>query len=112
MAGLYDAQARDLVARLDGQLQHLEAGQSRLMAGYQRDLNRLLDRIAALDERAEILLLLLRQINAAQQGGLFSSPLAGASSGGASGASTPYPRSQDQWVDRLTRLTRLGEDFQ
>ena len=105
MAEPYNTQATRLVRGLSAQLQHLEAAQSRLAANYERDLSALIERVAALDSRTETVLLILQQFANARGGPLFP-PHTG-------GTSPPaYPRSQDQWAERLARLARYGDSFQ
>ena len=97
-------QANRLVAQLSQHLQRLEQQQSQSLGDYETQASQLIERLIGFERRIDILLQLVQQIISAQHGGL--------STARSQDDAAAFALSQDQWVDRLTRLTQAGRENQ
>lgn len=78
-------------------------------AAVQQELQRLVARLAKLDQRIELVLIIIRQLVELQN--TFAGTNRGTNARAGIDASLP-DRSSDQWADRLVQVLKAGMDFQ
>ncbi len=104
MANHGEQQISRLVSTMSQQLQRIEAQHANAVGRSNDEIVQLLERFSVFDRRIEVLVQFVQQIIASQHINATVLPRENGTSG--------FPLSQDQWIDRLTRLTQIGRDNQ